>query len=68
MEAEIMDDIYPYPAIKNVNIPEYEFNWKIEKQTLKELCEENVENPETAEAENFSFFSKKFSLTTRTKT
>jgi hypothetical protein len=60
VEAEIMDDIYPYPAFKNVKVPEHNFNWKIENQTLKELCEESVENPEFAEAADFSYFQKMF--------
>jgi hypothetical protein len=67
MEDETMDDIYPYPAIKNVKIPKYEFNWNIENQTLKELCEDSVENPETAEAEDFSYFQKIFTYYSKNK-
>jgi hypothetical protein len=56
MEYKMMDDIYPYPAIKKVKIPDYDFNWKIENQTLKELCQSSLENPEFAEAKDLSFF------------
>jgi hypothetical protein len=50
-----MDDIYPYPAIKKVKLVDFDVNEIIGERTFLQYCENQIEDPRHAEAEDLAY-------------
>ncbi len=57
-----MDDIYPYPAIKNVRLVDFDVTEMMGERNLLQYCQQQVEDPSHAEAEDLAYDQGVFSL------
>jgi hypothetical protein len=55
LEKKIMDDVYPYPAIKKVRLVDFDVNEMMGDKTFLQYCQEQVEDPARAEAEDLAY-------------
>ncbi len=59
-ETKTMTVEYPFPAVRHVKLVDFNSDKTIEGRDLTRYCEEQVEDPSRAEAEDFSYYQKIF--------